>query len=185
MNWAAHRRPRKETNMKVTNVLAGMAGLVLAAFPATGLAQMRPGGEFGGGMPGIKILLKAAQLTPDQRNQVHDIMRTTHQSVKPIQEQIRQLHEQLADKLAGSGAVQLSDLTPVQQQIDGLHSQIEQLRLKAALQVRALLTPDQLARVASKHQQMKALHEQMREVMGAPDGETEGPEHEGPPPPME
>lgn len=173
--------------MRLSRTLAFAAAFALAALPATGLAQMRGdrrGGE-GMGFPGIRMLLKAANLTPDQKNQLHDVMRATHEQIRPLRQQMQPLREQIADKLAGTGSVQLADLTALQQQINALQSQAQQLRLKAALQIRALLTPDQLSRVAAMHQKMEALHQQMRDVMGdgeGPDG-AEPPAGEAPPAP--
>jgi Spy/CpxP family protein refolding chaperone len=173
--------------MKITRILAGAATLALLALPAGGAqAQMMGGmhGKMGGGMPGLRLLLKAANLTPDQRNQVHDLMRSTHEQIRPLVQQMHQLHEQIADKLAGTGSVTLADLTPLQQQINSIQGQVQQLRLKAALQIRGMLTPDQLSRVAAMHQKMEALHQQMRDIMGAPEGggPPEGGEGEAPPP---
>ncbi len=180
--------------MRFTRMLAGAAALALVALPAAGRAQpMGPMGSMGPmgmhdgpdhGMMGMKVLLRAAHLTPDQRNQVRDIVRGSHQEAQPLMEQLHQLHEQIASKLAGTGSVTLAELTPLQQQVNAVQGQVEQLRLKAALQIRALLTAEQLQRVAATHQKLLTLREEMRDVMGPPDGPDgpEGPGPEAPPP---
>ncbi|MHB8420830.1 MAG: periplasmic heavy metal sensor [Myxococcales bacterium] len=168
--------------VRLTKMLAAGAAAALLALPAAGEAQMMKmmhGEEMGEGMAGLRLLLRAANLTPDQRNEVHDIMKSCHPQIRQLHEQMRALHEQIADKLTGAAPVTLADLAPLQQQLESLRSQMEQQHLKTALQIRALLTPAQLAQVASMHQKVRALHQQERELLGPP----EGPEGEPPPPP--
>jgi hypothetical protein len=77
---------------------------------------------------------------------------------------------QISDQLASTASVSATQLTGLQQQAEQFGAQIEAQRLATALQIRALLTPDQLAQSAQVHQQLAALHAQMRSVVGQPGG---------------
>jgi hypothetical protein len=121
------------------------------------------------------MLMKVAKLTDDQRAQAHQIMRETHEAVKPLVKQVHQLREQLADKLVSPGKMQLSDLLPLRQQIRELQIQIDDKALGAVIRVRDLMRPDQQQRVTEAHTKMKALRSQMEELAGPPEGmEEEG-----------
>jgi len=153
--------------MNRTNVGLLMASLVLGVLPPVALSQMRPGGPGGEGfegMHGMHMLLRAANLTADQKNQVHDLMKASKMQNKGTFKQIRALQEQIADKLASTGSVTESDLTALQSQIVQLKGQLATQSMKSALQIRALLTPAQLSKVADMHVKMKALHEQEHQL---------------------
>ena len=163
--------------MNRTNVALLMASLVLGVLPPVALSQMRPGGPGGEGfegMHGMHMLLKAANLTPDQKNQVHDLMKATRMQNKGTFKQIHALQEQIADKLAGTAPVNENDLNALQSQILQLKGQLAQQSMKTAVQIRTLLTPAQLSKVADMHVKMKALHEQERQLFQEERGEEEG-----------
>jgi Spy/CpxP family protein refolding chaperone len=165
--------------MKRLNVVMLAASLLLGA-PAA-LAEGRgggPGGEGFGEMHGMRMLLHAAHLTPDQKNQVHELMKSVRMQNRDTFKQLRALREQIADKLASTASVNATDLAPLQTQITQLRGQLAQQSIKTALQIRALLTPDQLSRVADLHVKMKALHEQERELF---QGERDADEGAGAP----
>jgi hypothetical protein len=158
--------------MKRTVFLAVLAGL-----PAAALAQVGPPhAELEGMDHGhLMMLMKVAKLSDDQRAQVHQIMKETHEAVKPLVKQVRQLREQLADRMVAPGKVQLADLLPIRQQIRELQIQIDDKALGAVIRVRDLMRPDQQQRVAEAHAKMKTLRAQMEELAGPPEGMEEGP----------
>ncbi len=157
--------------------------LMLAVVTAVGMsspawAQMGPRGpELEGLDHGhLMMLMKVAQLDEAQKQQAHQIMREAHEQTAPLVKQVRALRQELAEKVIGPGAVQLSDLAPLRQQIRDLQIQIDDKALGAVLKVRGLLRPEQMKRVFDTHAKMKALQSQMEEIMGSP----EEMEHEGP-----
>jgi hypothetical protein len=158
--------------MKRTVFLAVLAGL-----PAAALAQVGPPhAELEGMDHGhLMMLMKVAKLSDDQRAQAHQIMKETHEAVKPLVKQVRQLREQLADRMVAPGKVQLADLLPIRQQIRELQIQIDDKALGAVIRVRDLMRPDQQQRVAEAHAKMKTLRAQMEELAGPPEGMEEGP----------
>ncbi len=125
----------------------------------------------GGAMP-MMMLMRHANLTPDQETQVHKIMEANFTEARPLMKQIHTIHEQIADKLMAPGTVNASDLAPLQTQENQLHQQLDQQMLAAALKIRGVLTPQQLAKAADMHTKMKALHSQMEALIG----------EDGPPP---
>ena len=128
---------------------------------------MVAGGGFGISIqgPGLMMFLNGANLTADQKTKVRQIMQTNASQIMPLMDQVHKLREQIAAKLLGSGSVSAADLAPMEQQISQLQQQIDQDNLNASLQVRNVLTPDQLSHVAQLQQKLQSLHEQIAELM--------------------
>jgi Spy/CpxP family protein refolding chaperone len=74
------------------------------------------------------------------------------------------VHQQLdTAMLAGET---LPQLLPIQRQEDMLREQIDAQRLAVAVQMRNVLTPDQLAQASAEHAKLASLREQEHAVMG-------------------
>ena len=125
-----------------------------------------PGMMFGGDGPGmmLPLVLRHANLTADQQAQVHAIMDAQHQNLQALFKQLQAANNQLADKLFAPGAVQATDLAPQVQQITQLRQQLMEQGLKTALAIRAILTPDQLAKVSQLKARMEKLQAEMRSI---------------------
>jgi Spy/CpxP family protein refolding chaperone len=119
-----------------------------------------------GGMdqgPGMFMLLfKGAGLTPDQQTRVKAILAAHRTQARDLMKQLRLAREGVVDKLLAPGAVAAGDLEPLRQQIAQLEEQLSQDRLGAALEIRALLTPDQLAKVQRLKDRVRELRAEMR-----------------------
>jgi Spy/CpxP family protein refolding chaperone len=173
---------------KLGIILALAAVLMLPLLPRFVRAQMAHGGSMmmgqGGmmrhrGMMGaLPIFLRAANLTPAQQAQVKQILHANRANLQGQFDQMHTAREQMAAKLFSTGPVTASDLSAQTQQIAQAQQQLLQNELNVALQVRAILTPAQLQKVAQFHQQFENLHQQMRALLGA-----SGPPLDGPPPP--
>jgi Spy/CpxP family protein refolding chaperone len=154
-----------------------IATLVLSTFTAARLlAQPMGPPPMGGRMmhgdsPGmmLRLVLKQANLTPDQQSQVHKIIDAEHQSLHTLFSQLEAANNRLAAKLFAPGTVQASDLTPEMQQIAQLRQQLMEQGVKTALAVRAVLTPQQLAKVAQIKDQVEKLQGQMRSLLDGND----------------
>lgn len=144
------------------------ASLVVAAAPTAARAQMRMHETGMRPMGELRMYLQAAELTPDQKTKVHEMQKSNWEQVRPLMQQLRAVRVQIADKLASPGAVAASDLAPLQQQVASLRGQIESDFVQTALQIRALLTVDQLGKVSQTYQKMKTLREEMRELVTPP-----------------
>ncbi len=110
-------------------------------------------------------LFRTADLTDAQKTQMKTIEQAGWAQAKPAMEQVRTIHEQIVARLLAPGSVSEADLAPLVTQEEQLRNQLDQIRLNSGLQMRAVLTPEQLANAASKHEQLVSLHEQERAVV--------------------
>ncbi|HTN71685.1 MAG TPA: Spy/CpxP family protein refolding chaperone [Methylomirabilota bacterium] len=141
-------------------------------------AQPRPGfrgpmggmqGDGGGMM--LPMLLRGANLTADQKGQMKQIMANHRATFQDLFNQLRAAQEQMSNKLLSPGAVRDTDLAPQTQQIAQLRNQLADEGLRVVLEIRSILTPDQLAKASQLKAQMQSLHNQMRNLMGPQPGE--------------
>lgn len=134
--------------------IAIAAGLVIAvglwSLPIH--AQMPHHGRRGGDGASLFLLMRAAQLRPDQKTQVHTIMQTNLQNNKGLFTQLRGLRDQLNSSLFSTGTADPSLVN----QISALQGQLAQNRLAVFQQVWALLDSSQQSRVTSFYTQLQA-----------------------------
>jgi Spy/CpxP family protein refolding chaperone len=123
------------------------------------------------GGEGMEIL-HSLNLTDAQKEQAHRIEHAAWGQARPIMEQMHAVHEQMASALLGSGAVSAEQLAPLLTQEEQYRTQLDQIHLNAMVQVRALLTPEQVGQAAATHQKLEALHEQERAVLHGEDGKA-------------
>jgi len=157
---------------------AGLVGLLAISLSATTAgAQGMPmrggwhgpgGGPDGGGevFP-LRIILRGVGLTDAQRDEVRQILASHRPRFQALRGQIRTLTTQLTDKLYAAGAVSADEASAIRQQISQLRDQLGQEGLQTALEIRNVLTPDQLAKAAQIRQRMQELRAEMQSLMGA------------------
>ena len=131
--------------------------------PRQGMGVMGPGRMMDDG-PGmlLPLVLKGIELTKEQEKQVHEIMAAHHATFRTLFGDLQAAQKDLADKLFAPEDVQASDLTPQMQRLAQLRQQLTEEGLKVALEVRRLLTPEQLAKAAEIKDRMRALRTEMR-----------------------
>ena len=153
----------------LAGVLVGVL-LLAAAGPALAQAPGRESSMRGGGRGDgeLWLMIRASNLTPEQQTRVRAILSAHRKSASPVVEQLRQAQQELGSKLLGPGSVQAADLQPQLQRISQLRDQLAQDSAAAALEVRAVLTPEQLAHVAQTKDRLKQLREEMRQLMQQP-----------------
>ncbi|HEX7406793.1 MAG TPA: periplasmic heavy metal sensor [Candidatus Binatia bacterium] len=139
----------------------------LGAPPMTGHGHARMFGDSGAMM--LPLVLKHAKLTPEQTKQVQTIMETDRQALRTLFTQLEAANGQLSNKLFAAGTVQAADLTPQVQQISQLRQQLMEQGVKTALSIRAILTPEQLAKVSQLNERIQKLHAEMRSIFEAND----------------
>ena len=149
--------------------------LLLVALSATPALAQGPGHESssmrwsgGRGDGELWLMIRAANLTPDQQTRVRAILSAHRATARPLIEQLRQAQQELGGKLLAPGPVQAADLQPQLQRIGQLRDQLAQDSAGAALEVRAVLTPEQLARVAQTKERLRQLREEMRQLVQPP-----------------
>jgi Spy/CpxP family protein refolding chaperone len=155
-------------NRKSLCTVIGLVTMALAARAA--FAQI----AFSAGPPGppppIAMMLAGLSLTSEQQTAIAALIKSHQQMIAPLMDQLHTEHQQLTATLLSSGQVSLSDLTPLEQQSAATQQQLQQEMLKAALDVRAVLTPDQLAAAAANQKKLDQLHSEMRLIMEPPSG---------------
>jgi len=122
-------------------------------------------GDAGPGML-FPVMLQALDLTPAQKSQVADIMARHRANVEPLFKQMRAAHDAVAGKLFGPGTLTAKDLAPGLEQLRRLKQQLLQEWTQAALETRAVLTSEQLAKAAQVKQRLDALHAEMESLLG-------------------
>ena len=119
----------------------------------------------------LPTLLRGANLRADQKDQIKQIMANHRATFQDLFSRLRAAQEQMSNKFLSPGAVSENDLVPHTQQISSLRNQLAEEGLRVMLEIRNLLTPDQLAKVSQLKAQMQSLHNQMRGLMGPQPGE--------------
>jgi len=150
--------------------ILGVATVMLAVAPVYGHGFGGPGGPGMGGGRGMLFpaLLRALDLSPEQRSQVEQIMSRHRSKLAPVLEQLRAAHDDLTSKLLGTGTVGTADVNPAIAHIGQLQQQVMQEWASAALEARAVLTPDQLEKAAHIKRQLDSLRSQMQGLLGTP-----------------
>jgi Spy/CpxP family protein refolding chaperone len=117
----------------------------------------------------IPLVLRGVDLTPEQEARIRDIMSAHRAAFKALFEQMRQAHEDLSSKLFAPGEVQTAELTPYTQRLAQLREQLMQEGLAVAMEVRGVLTPEQLAKAARLKERLQVLHSEMRGLLQGKD----------------
>ena len=106
----------------------------------------------------------AVKLTPERDARVREILSARRTAARSTLEQLRQAQQELADRLLAPGEVQAADIQPQLQQIGQLREQLLQGSAQVALEVRAVLTPEQLARAVQVRTRLQQLRGEMRQL---------------------
>jgi ABC-type phosphate/phosphonate transport system substrate-binding protein len=140
-------------NRKCVGISAFVALLVVAALALPGLAQMQPRRSGNRQGPNLFFLMRAAQLSDEQKTQARAISQNSRQNTRQIISQLMPLRQQLNSALFTTGAADPSILT----QINALQNQLQQERLNVFQQVWSqVLNPTQQSQVASAFAQFEA-----------------------------
>jgi len=132
-------------------------------------------GMHGGGSPFL-MLLKSANLTPAQQQQVQLILNSDRSRMQGIHQQLFALHEQISAKLFSAGTVTSADLKPLVQQASRLEADLNQNMADTAIAIRNVLTPDQVKHLAEVQQKLHTLHTQIQGLMGGSGPDMGGPD---------
>jgi Spy/CpxP family protein refolding chaperone len=112
----------------------------------------------------LPLVLKGVDLTAEQEKHVHDIVRAHRATFGTLFRELQGAHKDVADKLFAPGDVQIDDLAAQMQRVAQLREQLMREGLKVALEVRGVLTPEQLTKAAEIKDRMRTLHTEMRQL---------------------
>jgi len=155
------------------SVWGGVAGALLLAaswVPWTATAQApAPTGSRTGATSGrtLSIMLRSSALTPDQKSQVQAILSSRRLAARALIRDLRQAQDDLSDKLLSSGPLGLSDLEPQLSKISQVRDKLVQNSAQTTLDIRAVLTPEQLARASQVKDRLRELRSEIRQLLNA------------------
>src|SRR5262245_35396381 len=150
------------------------AGLLIVEFwsgPALGqdlqALESLVAGASGGDGPGSLLprMLNGVGLNDEQNERVKDIVGAHRKTLRKLFKQLRAANEELANKLFVPEDVKEEDLTLQIQKISQLREQLLREGLKAVLEVRQVLTPEQRAKAARLKEHVQALQAAMSGLM--------------------
>jgi len=141
---------------KRTTTLIGLLGLALGAFilcarAPRAIGEMGPHhGHHGHGMAGagrlIPGLLWSTDLTADQQTQVHQILDANRPTMEQLAEQLHQATKAFGHLMLAGQPPQADAVSAQLAAIAQLQQQLAQNEANTVMSIRALLTPDQLAK---------------------------------------
>jgi protein CpxP len=148
-------------------IFAAAAALSLSLLAGPAAAQ-----RHGGGSP-FFMLLRAANLTTEQKSEVQQILQSDRSQSHTLQQKYEAVRQQISAQLFGTGNVTASQLSPLVQQAAQIRENIDENRMETALQIRNILTPAQLSKLAGVEQQLQKMHSQLHSLMGNGAANTE------------
>jgi Spy/CpxP family protein refolding chaperone len=113
------------------------------------------------GVP-LPLLLKTANLTDAQKQQIHTIFENRRASRKAEIEQLKAAKEAIAAKFTSTGTVAASDLSSSVATITQLEAQMTNERIQDAIAVRNVLTPAQLTQISATKTKLDQIHAEMK-----------------------
>lgn len=124
-------------------------------------------GGGGGDAPGmvIPLMLHSARLTAEQRDKVKAVMGAHREQLHTLFKQLESANDALASRLVGPAAIDAAALKPDVERVAQARQALMDHGLAIALELRAILTPEQLAAVTTKRAKLEDLQRQMRELM--------------------
>ena len=103
-----------------------------------------------------------ATATPD--NAVMITVFLKHDQSRPVSELNAQLEKQIQQM-----QMQLQQMQGLQDQVRSLQQQLDTQMVSTAIQIRGVLTADQLSKVSAAHDKLKQIHSQIDAILGPPD----------------
>jgi Spy/CpxP family protein refolding chaperone len=128
---------------------------------AAGAMEPEPGMQFG-------LVLRGLGLTAEQQSRVRTILDGHRPALQSLFGQLRNTSDAMADRLFRTDAVQAKDFDADVKTVTGLREQLMREGLAVALELRQVLTPEQLAKAATVSQRLKELQGEMKSLLGDP-----------------
>jgi Spy/CpxP family protein refolding chaperone len=113
------------------------------------------------GMP-LPLLLRTANLTDAQKQQIHTIFENRRAARKAEIQQLKAAKQAIAAKFLSTGTVAASDLSSSVSTITQIHDQMTNERIQDAIAIRNVLTPAQLAQISATKAKLDQIHSEMK-----------------------
>ncbi|WP_244177973.1 Spy/CpxP family protein refolding chaperone [Gluconobacter albidus] len=171
------------TILRPTAFLPVIAALGLMGTPLVASAQAHhaadwvqppPGGPRGGPGHMMPPVPPGVTLTAAQKTKLKAIFDKAHQDEHALRLEGRTIEDKIRDALSAVGDLDRTALTDLNGQENALKAKVSALHLETMEQIHDLLTPAQRQQGKETMDKLKALHEQMRALMGhPPEGEPD------------
>jgi len=112
------------------------------------------------------MILRSVGMSAEQQAKVQSIMDAHRPRFQELLGQLRAAHEDVMTKLLAPGPLAADDLKAPMQRVAGLRDQLAREGVDTALEVRGVLTADQLAKAADVRQQLGTLRAEMKKLLG-------------------
>lgn len=113
------------------------------------------------GVP-LPLLLKTANLTDAQKQQIHTIFENRRAARKAERQQLKAAKEAIAAKFMSTGTVAASDVSSSVATITQLQSQMTNEQIQDAIAIRNVLTPAQIAQISATKTKLDQIHAEMK-----------------------
>ncbi len=124
------------------------------------------GFRHGGGMDVVGVplplLLRTANLTDAQKQQIRAIFQARRESRQTEFQQMKAAKEAIAAKYTSTGTVAASDLSSQVATITQLQAQMTNEQIEDAIAIRNVLTPAQLASISATKAKLDSIHAEMK-----------------------
>lgn len=161
--------------------LVAALGIVAAPFVASAEGrhtpdgiQPPPGGPHGGPGHMMPPIPPGVTLTAAQKTKLKALFDKSRQDERALRLEGKAIESKIHSALEVTGDLDRSALAELRQQEDAIKSRMSTLRLETMEQVHDLLTPEQRQQAKDTMDKIKALHEQMKALMGEPPEDMPG-----------
>src|ERR1700674_5845701 len=113
------------------------------------------------GVP-LPLLLRTANLTDAQKQQIHTIFENRRASRKTEYQQLKAAKEAIAAKFTSTGTVAATDLSVPVTTITQIHDQMMNEQIQDAIAIRNVLTPAQLTQISATKAKLDSIHAEMK-----------------------
>jgi Spy/CpxP family protein refolding chaperone len=155
----------KTIRVHIGSLIAGTLLVSSLLSPAYGqndaMSQARTVATFGLMSP---RLLNALNLTPEQKAQIERSKDAFREAQRAYLREITPLRKEVADKLFGPNPVREADVAAQITKIADLRERILGQGFRIALEVRAVLRPDQVAKAAAIRQQLQEIQSEVQQL---------------------
>lgn len=107
----------------------------------------------------LPILLGGLELNPEQKHDVQEIVAYHRGPLENLFQQLQDANKELANQLLVAQEIGIEDVAPQVQRVSRLREEIFLEGLTAVLEVRDILTPEQLEKAAVLKNQIRALRD--------------------------
>lgn len=152
-------------------------GVFALSLIATPLVSARPGhGRFGRGGPGLFPfrVLQTLDLADTQQANIDAIKAAHAETLKGLRNDLREARKGIVDKLLAAGDVTTKDFATQQADQIQIHAALFDELLAMGLEIRAELSPQQLATAAAAIERKRERHAEKREMHEMHEMDEEG-----------